>query len=287
MNNFRIKDVFKKSGLIALSDLNDPQYQDLFSKLEIEQQVFLDKESEFRSPSYRWPSDALHHWGRIWEYPYVYSHLKERFSALEPDSEAKVVDLGSGVTFFPYSVSKLGYHVQCLDIDAVCGPDIERAAMVVQHQPGKVDFRLIQDERLPLKDNEADALYCISVLEHIPDFKSTVETIAEVSRILKPNGLFILTIDLDFCGHMEIGARKYYDLRKCLFEHFKLLEPEITVHPLDVLHYRNGPFPYMVYSTWQKWKFYAKQRIKPFFEKKPFHSLPNLAIWCAVMAKKI
>ena len=154
---------------------------------------------------------------------------------------------------------------------------------VVQHQPGKVDFHLISDGRFCLKDGEVDAVYCVSVLEHILDFENTIE---EVFRILKPNGLFILTIDLDLCGYKDIGIRRYYDLRKCLDEHFDLKEPEVTVHPLDVLQPRNGPFLSMSYSTLQKWKFYVKQLIKPLFGKKPFYAFPNLAVWGAVMTKR-
>lgn len=283
MSIFRGEDVFKRSGLVSLSDLKSSEYQKIFSELEIEQHAFLAKEGEFRSPGYRWPRDALHHWSSIWEYPYVYYHLKEQAAALGLGFEAKVVDLGSAVTFFPFSVAKLGYEVHCLDIEPAYGPDIQRAAAVVSHQPGKVDFRLISDGCFPLKDSEVDALYCVSVLEHIPDFENTIE---EVFRVLKPNGLFILTIDLDLCGHMNIGVKRYYDLRQCLSEHFDLREPEITVHPLDVLQPRNGPFPYMTYSTWQKWKFHIKQRIKLLFGKKPSYALPNIAVWGGVLTKR-
>lgn len=282
MSILRKKHVLKRSGLATLSDLNSPEYQKIFSKLETEQYAFLDKESEFRSPGYRWPRDILHFWSRIWEYPYVYYYLKEQAITLGSVFEAKVLDIGSAVTFFPFSVAKLGYHVNCLDIDATCGPDIERAAASVQHQPGKVDFRLISDGRFPLEDGEVDAVYCVSVLEHIPDFEQTVK---DVFRVLKPNGLFILTIDLDLCGYMDIGVSRYYDLRRCLSKHFDLKEPEITVHPLDVLQPRNGPFPYMTKSAWQKGKFYVKQWIKPLFGKRPFRTLPNLAVWGAVMTK--
>ncbi len=72
------KQVFQKSGLVALTDLNNPEYKNLFSKLEIEQKAFLDKEPEFQSPGYRWFADTLHHWSRVWEYPYVYYHLKNQ-----------------------------------------------------------------------------------------------------------------------------------------------------------------------------------------------------------------
>lgn len=283
MSVVRKEHVFKRAGLAVLSDLDSPEYQKLFSELEIEQFAFIDKESEFRSPDYRWPRDILHFWSRIWEYPYVYHYLKEQSTAFGPSFKAKVVDIGSAVTFFPFSVAKLGYHVHCLDVDATCGPDIDRAAASIQHQPGEIDFRLVADGRFPLEDGEVDAAYCVSVLEHIPNFENTIQ---EVFRVLKPNGLFILTIDLDLCGFLDIGISRYYDMRHCLGEYFDLKEPEVTVHPLDVLQPRNGPFPYMAHSTWQKLKFHIRQRIKPVFGKKAFSALPNLAVWCAAMTKR-
>jgi len=240
--------VFNRSGLAARSTLQTEEWEDLFGLLEREQEDFLAAEQDFRSPGYRWPRDILHFFSRIWEYPYAYYHLKELAATLGPGVQAQVVDLGSAVTFFPFSLEKLGYHVRCLDIDATCGPDIDRAEAILQHGPGKVDFRLISDGRFPLADGEVEAVYCVSVLEHIPDFERTIE---EVFRVLKPNGLLILTIDLDLCGHMDIGVERYYDLRNCLTELFDFKEPEITVHPLDVLQPQNGPFPNM-YSTWQK-----------------------------------
>ena len=272
-----------RSGLATLSDLDSAEWKTIYSLLEEEQSEFLAKEDHFRSSEYKWPHDSLHTWSRIWEYPYVYHHLDGYLKILMHDSRRIVADIGSGVTFFPFSVGRLGYHVHCLDIDAPCGPDIERAVAEVPHQPGKVDFRLISNGSLPLEDGEVDAVYCVSVLEHIPDFEHTVK---EVFRVLKPNGLVILTIDLDLCGYMDIGVGRYYDLRNCLTELFDFKEPEITVHPLDVLQPRNGPFPYMKKSAWQKGKFYVKQWIKPLFGKEPRRTLPNLAVWCAVMTKR-
>jgi len=282
MSIFPRRHVFKRSGLASLSDLKDPECQTLFSELDIEQHIFLDKEAEFHSPGYRWPSDVLRWWDGIWQYPYVYYHLKEQAAALGPDFEAKVVDLGSAVTFFPFAVAKLGYQVHCLDIEAAYGPSIDRAAACVPHQPVKVDFRLISEGRFPLEDDEVDTVYCISVLEHIPDFESSIR---ESSRVLKPNGLFILTIDLDLCGYMDIGIGRYYDLRQCLSEYFDLKEPEITVHPLDVLQPRNGPFRYMTYSIWRKCKFHLAQRINSLLGKEPHYALPNIAVWGAVMTR--
>ena len=273
---------YERSGLAALSDLDAPEHRMLLSQLETDQGDFLAKEAEFRSPTYRWPRDALHTWSRVWEYPYVYYHLKQLAASSEPGSLSRVVDLGSAVTFFPFSVATLGYDVQCLDIDCACAPDIERLARLVDHRPGSVAFRLISNARFPLEDSEIDALYCVSVLEHIPDFE---HTIAEVFRVLKPHGVFILTIDLDLCGYQEISVSRYYDLRNLLCRRFELQKPEITVHPFDLLQARNSRFPLWQFSVCQRLRRYAKQRIKAFFGRTPLTSLPNLAVAGFVMAR--
>ncbi|MEB2309922.1 MAG: class I SAM-dependent methyltransferase [Candidatus Brocadiaceae bacterium] len=283
MNTKQKENVFNRSGLAALSDLKNLGYQNIFSLLEKEQDVFLIRESEFRSKEYKWPRDPLHTWSRVWEYPYVYYHMRKNLVHANSASLPKVVDLGSGVTFFPFIIASLGYEVICLDIDAVCSLDIERALSVLPQQQGKVNFRLIADYKLPLKSNEVDLVYSVSVMEHIHDFENTIE---EVFRILKIGGLFILTIDLDLCGYLDIDLKRYYKLRECLFKYFDLIELETTVHPLDILHSQNGPFPLHKFSSLKKMIFHMKQQIKPLFGKRPFVALPNLAVWGGIFIKR-
>lgn len=219
MNTPRKESIFNRSGLAALSDLQCSEQQAIFSQLEKAQETFLESQPEFLSDDYRWPRGPLHTWSLAWEYPYVYYHLKKQVESLGPERDYRVVDLGSAVTFFPFSIAKLGYRVHCLDVDAAYELDIERAAHAVPHSPGKVDFKLILNGRLPLKDEEVDVVYCISLLEHIPNFEDTIQ---EVVRVLKTNGQFILTIDMDLGGSMEIGISRYYNLRHCLAEYFDL-----------------------------------------------------------------
>jgi len=284
MSNLFSARAFARSGLAALSDLQDPEFVELFSYLETEQRQFLDKDDQFRRSDYQWPRDVIHCWSRQWEYPYIYHHLRASLQAKLPNRNVKVVDLGSAVTFFPFSVAKLGCHVYCLDVDADCGPDIDKAVAVVDHAPGSLEFGLISNDRLPLGDSEVDALYCISVLEHVPSHEKTVQ---EVSRVLRPGGLFALTIDMDLCGYKDIGVGKYYELRRLLAKHFELVEPETVIHPLDTLRASNGQYPYLTFSTWQRCKFHAKQRLRPFVGKSRLAAvLPDLAVWCGIFRKK-
>ena len=235
--------------------------------LEPEQKDFMDKEEQFRSPQYYWPRDALHWWSRAWEYPYVYHHLKNWREKFPTGSLLHVIDLGSGVTFFPFSIARLGYSVTCTDIDSVCAVDLPRAAHCLPHAPGEVNFRLIEKARLPFNNDEADVIYCISVLEHINSFEDTIQ---EIARVLRPGGLLVVTIDLDLRGDSELGVGDHKRLAERLRKHFDYLHQEITVHPLDMLHSNTGPYPYGRPSGLQLLKFMLKQHlVRPLLGRKP------------------
>ena len=177
---------FKAAGFAARSDLDKTAYRELFRELEAAQDGFLASSEQFRSPDYRWPHDALNCWSRIWEYPYIYQHMREIMSDYKDRGIApRAVDVGSGVTFFPFALAALGWHVTCTDIDPVCERDLTAAIGTVPQQPGAVSFRMIENDRLPFDDGECDLVYCISVLEHIPGFEHSV---LEMARVLKPGG---------------------------------------------------------------------------------------------------
>lgn len=195
---------FHRSGQAALSDLNTAEWIALFARLEREAERFRQHESSFRSPEYPWPRDPLHDWSRCWEYPYAYYHLERFIQHAPAASRPVVVDVGSGVTFFPFALGTLGYDVVCTDTDPICRTDLERAVPLVSAAPGRVSFRMIEQGRLPLSDGEAGVATCISVLEHIPDFESTVR---ELARVVRPGGLAVLTNDLDLRGRSRDWAR--------------------------------------------------------------------------------
>jgi len=264
--------IFARSGLAALSDLESPEWRQVFKSLENEQALFLEHESEFRSPEYTWPRDPLHNWSRVWEYPYVNHHLRCFGEGWKSATPAKVVDLGSGVTFFPFTAAKQGFDVICTDVDPICEKDLNRAIPRVEHGPGRVSFRLSKDSHLPFEDCEADVVYCISVLEHIPDFECTVR---EMARILKPEGHLLLTVDLDLRGDLELGVEQQQRLVRTLGEYFEFDSPEVTLHPADVLNSVNAPFGCKPPVGWRRARFLAKERIlKRIVGRKPKPLVP-------------
>lgn len=275
---------FDKSGLAALSDLETTEWRELFDLLENEQATFLKKEAAFRSPEYKWPKDPLHTWSRVWEYPYVYNQIIKWRKSLQSDLLPMVVDLGSGVTFFPFSVARLGCHVVCCDVDPVCETDLRRASASVSHFPGQVKFRLSTPQKLPFGDGEADVIYCISVLEHIPN---PMETINEISRILKSGGLLLLTIDLDLRGDSEIGVEKHSKIIHELRQHFHYADADSSVHPADLLTSGRGPYKYDILTGTSLYRFLLKQKIKMLVGLKPSSlPTPDLAVQAFAMVRK-
>ena len=269
LNTQNNENVFSRSGLASLSDLQTEAWQNVFSFLEEKQSAFLSKASEFRSEDYKWPNDPLHCWSRIWEYPYVYYHLGRYVEGFTQGSRPVVADVGSGVTFFPLALAQLGCEVICTDIDPVCEKDISRACESVAHSPGKVHFRLVSSEKLPFEDGECDVVYCISVLEHIPDFENTV---SEMARVLKPGGLCLITCDLDLspAGDTQLNTAQYDRLSSVIEKDFGLLFPEKTIHPVDILTSLNSPYPERRSGCIRTGAQLIKQKVlKPILGRKP------------------
>lgn len=258
-----------RSGLASVRELESEQCLELRRELESVATQFAEKESHFRSPGYPWPRDPFRTWSRVWEYPYVLHHLR-KWRESQPIN--RVVDVGSGVTFFPFACARLGTSVTCVDVDDGCALDIRRATEVVSAMPGRVDFRAIRAGRLPLEDAEADAIYCISVIEHV---HKPAELIREMSRVLKPGGLCLLTLDIDLQGNSALGPREYLDLRSALAAHFEYASPEQTTHPRDLLTSWRGPFPMKPPALVEQAKWVVRERLlKPLLGRKSRPFLP-------------
>lgn len=232
--------IFDRSGIAALDDLSAPSARDLFRAMEVEQEAFDAHAGCLRSPDYKWPIDPLHTWSRCWEYPYVYHAIAVCMTRDQSGRQLLIADVGSGVTFFPFAVAKLGHRVVCTDIDPVCERDMAKTIAVVPCQPGAVEFRLCSTDRLPFADEECDGVYCISVIEHIKDPEPTVQ---EIFRVLRPGGFLCLTVDLDLRGSFEIGPDGYARLQSALRARFQLALPERSVHPRAMLTSNTGPYP--------------------------------------------
>ena len=198
------KDVDVPKGIPTKGKYNELISMAFFKTMEEYSDAFLERYIFLRKQN-RWVRDPFHQWSRQWEYPFVYSSIRSYLNGrglLCP----KILDAGSGITFFPYFLlEKLrGSELACYDYDEKLEQlfrnvnDSRKGGCGVQFDAGDLGS-------LPYVSSSFDVVYCISVLEHTENYS---EIINELARVLKPGGALILTFDIALDGVSDISCEK-------------------------------------------------------------------------------
>jgi len=161
---------------LDLSELGRPPYKDILEKLE----ALTARESR----SYLHPS-------KRWEYPWALER-----AALAPGS--RVLDAGCGASIFPIYLAKHGHEVTGLDLRVPYGLDAEHGVQV-EYVEGNLT-------ELPFPDEYFDAVFCISVIEHL-GLDGIPRALDELRRVTRRNGLVLLTTDY----YEDAGAQLWYE----------------------------------------------------------------------------
>jgi ubiquinone/menaquinone biosynthesis C-methylase UbiE len=176
-----------------------------FRELSAFNQEFLSVNKEaIKEYSAKWVANPFNQWSRQWEYPYVYSKIQNL-------NAAQVLDAGCGCTFFPFFLTTKGFSVHCCDFDS----SLTETFKDINFKSAKrVDFQVQNLKTLNYPEQFFDAVYCISVLEHTDNYS---KILSQFNRVLKPNGLLIVTFDV----HLDFfGKRKANNLVKDLKNSF-------------------------------------------------------------------
>lgn len=129
---------------------------------------------------------------RFFEWQFALKHL--------PKPPAKVIDVGTTNSLFPFKLAALGYKTHCLDQKK---PDYKFPSNIFFHQDNLL--------KLKLRSNTFNAVTSISVIEHIGMGKykdpkasqnSYLKAIMEMLRILKPQGHLIITTNTSNKTHI-------------------------------------------------------------------------------------
>jgi len=163
----------------------------------------------------RWGGQPMRLFSRRWEYPFAANRVLSLCSA--PGSALRVLDAGSGVTFFPYFICDERPEAQfvCCDSNARYGPVFE--AVNRRRGDRRVTFAPARLQDLPLEDASRDAVCCISVLEHTNEYERILD---EFRRVLRPGGLLVLTFDISLDGRTQIPREQAADLLEAVDERF-------------------------------------------------------------------
>jgi len=89
-------------------------------------------------------------------------------------------------------------------VKRVMGIDIDRQAIkYAQKKDGSEYYICCNSKKLPFSDQEFDKVLCLDTLEHV-DKEDEEKTISEIRRVLRPNGLLVLSVPNDFLNFLDI-----------------------------------------------------------------------------------
>lgn len=112
---------------------------------------------------------------------FVLENISKRMSG------KKVLDIGIGTGRISKLLIERGAIVYGVDISRKM---IEQAKKKLKEKP--INFKIADvGRKIPYPDNKFDYVVCIRVLKYIPNWRNTIK---EVSRILKKDGIFIFDI---------------------------------------------------------------------------------------------
>jgi len=132
------------------------------------QAEFLAREDRFRSPSYPLAAATACTLESAWEYRLC---VPSSGDLGEPGCRVTAPadrGPGSGVTFYPFFLARRGYRVLAIDTDPVCERDFTLSLSSARRSPG-TPVRSVRGyaRAIPVEEALVDAVYSISVLEHI------------------------------------------------------------------------------------------------------------------------
>ena len=112
-----------------------------------------------------------------------WEELRELFKDISDND--KILDLGCGN----------GRLLEVLkNIDYIGVDSSEKLIEIAQKKYPQADFQVADALNLPFPDNYFDKVYSIAVLHHIPSKKYHLQFLKEAKRVLKPDGILVITV---------------------------------------------------------------------------------------------
>ena len=200
-----------RTGIPLLSELDGHLKSDEYRRhVEFNRTFLATNDAAMEKYGKLWAKDTFRLWSRRWEYPFAAQRVIE-FAEQQPDGPVRILDAGSGVTYFPYFLcSEIARaQVTCLDSNPSYHEMFGLINPAMGETVARVKFMEAMLQKMPLPDGSFDAVCCISVLEHTDNYD---EILDEWSRVLRPGGLLVLTFDLSLDGKFEVPKSQAADL---------------------------------------------------------------------------
>lgn len=170
------------------------------------------------------------------------------------DIEGKILlDVGAGNQPYKIFFNKLKYES--------CDSDQIIKEMKYDVLDAKHDFYCNINERIPRDNKYYDIVLCSEVLEHVYDPKNVVK---EISRILKDDGIFVITVPQ--CGGEHMLPHNYFNYLSPGIEHLlkeNNLTPLSISKPSGGFHLIGNVFNKLLNSIFSMKNFYIRCLLFP------------------------
>ena len=147
-----------------------------------------------------WKPDSVLHLLKTSVNPWRVGYAKRTLERLNFDIKGKTaLEVGSGGGILTEEICKMGFTTTGID---PAEESIHTAQNHAQTQGLSIEYLEGAGEKIPFPDQSFDVVFCCDVLEHVQDLP---KVISEISRVLKPNGIFIYdTINRTFISKVVI-----------------------------------------------------------------------------------
>lgn len=147
-------------------------------------------------------------------------HLIRYMSAEKLIKNKTILDIASG--------SGYGSRLMAQHAKKVYGVDVDKDAVAYAQKhfsKSNIEYKVGDGESIPLEDNSVDVVVTFETIEHIKDYQ---QFIREVNRVLKPDGIAIVSTpnDLEFAegNHFHLHEFKYDELYNMLKKDFAFID---------------------------------------------------------------
>lgn len=121
--------------------------------------------------------EASQGWAKIPSYRSAFAFIHV------PEKDSVVLDLGCGIGGHLYMWEKEGNRIVGADVDP------EAIKIATQNNP-KYDYILMNGSNIPFDESSVDVVIMLDAIEHV---ESEKDAFAEIWRVLKPDGILVLT----------------------------------------------------------------------------------------------
>ncbi|MGE0173216.1 MAG: class I SAM-dependent methyltransferase [Oligoflexales bacterium] len=148
----------------------------------------------------------VENWSRYPEFLSVYRLMPAS------SSTSSILDLGSPKMFGIFLADERSGNFALTDIWPVAVDEFRTIAQIANKiGKGKVTLRVEDATQLrSIPDNSLDHVYSVSVLEHIKEREGTLAAVKEVQRVLKPGGIFTLSMPVASAPRDEFKTESIY-----------------------------------------------------------------------------